>query len=146
MEQLNRRKLIAGGGSAALLAAIAGQGAVAEAGERRGRRRRRGRRLNYPDGSLNADGTVKPGADTNGAFRCWGWIFDAGTGAGVVAQEFALNRRGTIQIQGLEGDVRAVTGGTGRFRNARGQARVEVIKPPTDPNFSFRAAFELLGG
>ena len=60
-----------------------------------------------------------------GTFHCWGWLFDASDAASsaVVAQEFNLDGRGKIQVQGVEdGGPRAVTGGTGDFRNVRGEA------------------------
>ncbi len=56
-----------------------------------------------------------------GTFHCWGWI--RADGLGVVAQEYDLDGRGKIQVQGVEDDgPRAVTGGTGDFSNVRGQA------------------------
>jgi hypothetical protein len=60
-----------------------------------------------------------------GTFHCWGWIFDVNDPASsaVVSQEFNLDGRGKIQVQGVEdGGPRAVVGGTGDFRNARGEA------------------------
>lgn len=56
-----------------------------------------------------------------GVFHCWGW--DTGRGLAVVSQEYGLDGQGKIQVQGVEDEgPRAVTGGTGRFRNVRGQA------------------------
>ena len=60
-----------------------------------------------------------------GTFHCWGWLFDASDPASsaVVSQEFNLDGRGKIQVQGVEdGGPRAVTGGTGDFKNVRGEA------------------------
>ncbi len=55
-----------------------------------------------------------------GRFECWGFIQP--TSGAVVSQEFRLDDRGKIIIAGVEGDApRAVTGGTGDFRNARGE-------------------------
>ncbi len=43
--------------------------------------------------------------------------------AAVVSQEYDLDGRGKIQVQGVEDEgPRAVTGGTGDFRNVRGEA------------------------
>jgi hypothetical protein len=57
-----------------------------------------------------------------GEFHCWGWDI-RGTGLAVVSQEYGLDGRGKIQVQGVEDEgPRAVTGGTGEFRNVRGQA------------------------
>ncbi len=56
-----------------------------------------------------------------GVFHCWGW--DNNMGLAVVAQEYDLWGKGKIQVQGVEDEgPRAVTGGTGKFRNVRGQA------------------------
>jgi hypothetical protein len=56
-----------------------------------------------------------------GKFRCWGW--DDGTGFAVVAQEYDLFGKGKIQVQGVEDEgPRAVTGGTGKYSNVRGEA------------------------
>ncbi len=63
--------------------------------------------------------------DSIGTFHCWGWLFNAGDPASsaVVAQEFNLNGRGKIQVQGVEDSgPRAVTGGTGDFKNVEGEA------------------------
>ena len=60
-----------------------------------------------------------------GTFHCWGWLFDASNPASsaVVAQEFNLDGRGKIQLQGVEDTgPRAVTGGTGDFENVEGVA------------------------
>ncbi len=60
-----------------------------------------------------------------GTFHCWGWLFNASDPASsaVVSQEYNLDGRGKIQVQGVEdGGPRAVTGGTGDFRNVRGEA------------------------
>lgn len=96
----------------------------------------------YPGGSLNVPaGTPKPGAQAIGTFRCWGWIFNPDTGAAVVAQAFEL-AKGEIQVQGLEDDRRPVTGGSGKYRNVRGEGKVQVINAD---NLAFRIGFKLLG-
>ncbi len=64
-----------------------------------------------------------------GEFHCWGWggaahLPDDHSG-GVVSQEYNIFGVGKIQLQGVEnqdGTPRAVVGGTGRFRKARGDA------------------------
>ncbi len=74
----------------------------------------------YEKGTLEAGG---PGPDDEpiGDFHCWGWFFTDSDR--VVNQEFNLFDRGKIQVQGIEDDgPRAVTGGTGDFRNVRGEA------------------------
>ena len=81
-----------------------------------------------------------------GSFHCWGW--DTGTGLAVVAQEFDLWGRGKIQVQGVEDTgPRAVTGGTGDFRNVRGEGTGFDFSEFLEPNFNgeFIATFKLLG-
>lgn len=95
----------------------------------------------YEDGTLNADGTVPPSAVPEGPFRCWGWIFDGATGAAVVSQSFEFAGAGDLQVQGLEDGKRAVTGGTGDFKSARGSVKVTFINPA---NLSFCATFSLI--
>ncbi len=81
--------------------------------------------------------------DPLGTFHCWGFI---AAGVGVVNQEFNLDGRGKIIIAGVEGaDVRAVTGGTGDFANARGQGVPEVAFFLADPGDRFRIDFSLTG-
>jgi len=56
-----------------------------------------------------------------GEYHCWGWI--PPNGVGLVLQEYNLFDRGKIQLQGIEDGPgpRAVVGGTGDFREVRGQ-------------------------
>ena len=60
-----------------------------------------------------------------GFFRCWGQVRfeDEGFAFTVVSQEYRIDGRGAIQVQGLElgAESIAVIGGTGDFRNARGE-------------------------
>ena len=66
-----------------------------------------------------------------GRFDCWGFIQP--TSGAVVSQEFRLDDRGKIIIAGVEGDApRAVTGGTGDFRNAAARAS-QVVGPARIP-------------
>ena len=63
--------------------------------------------------------------DPIGLFHCWGFFFAGGT-EGMVTQEFDLFDRGKIILAGREGppggSPRAIVGGTGDFKNVRGQA------------------------
>ena len=59
-----------------------------------------------------------------GEFLCWGWAIDEAATATYVSQEYTIDGRGAIQVQGQEigGDGRiGVVGGTGDFRNVRGE-------------------------
>ena len=82
----------------------------------------------YIPGLIFAPGT----SNQIGDFHCWGWFIDGGLSAGgattgnsssgVVSQEYNLFGKGKIQVQGVEDEgPRAVTGGTGNFRNTRGE-------------------------
>ena len=56
-----------------------------------------------------------------GRFNCWGWFFSPDDD--VVNQEYNIGRRGKLIVAGTEdAGRRAVTGGTGDFRNVRGEA------------------------
>ena len=57
-----------------------------------------------------------------GIFHCWGFFIQGGA-LGVVNQEYDLFDRGKIILTGVEDSgPRAITGGTGEFRNLRGEA------------------------
>lgn len=103
----------------------------------------------YPPGTLNMDGTAPAGATSVGNFRCWGFLADSAISGGVVpivSQEFEIFGRGKIATQGLEDESpRAVTGGTGDFRLARGQAMARFF--PDDPEgVSFAITFRVVTG
>lgn len=92
----------------------------------------------YAQGSLDPTGVPLPTAILIGLFRSWGWIVDPLTGHGVVNQSFEIDGKGSIQLQGSDSEKRAVTGGTGKFRNARGEATIAPIDPAS---LAFRATF-----
>jgi len=71
----------------------------------------------YIPGAIHSPGTT----DNIGEFHCWGFFYNGGA-LGVVAQEYNLSGKGKIQVQGVEDEgPRAVTGGTGKYRNTRGE-------------------------
>ena len=76
-----------------------------------------------------------------GLFHCWGFFFDGGA-LGVVNQEYDLTGRGKIILTGVEDNSpRAITGGTGDFKNVRGQATgIDLSNFPVFP-----VTFELIG-
>ena len=103
----------------------------------------------YPPGTLNMDGTAPAGATSVGNFLCWGFLADSalsGGVVGVVSQEFEIFGRGKIQVQGVEDEsLRAVTGGSDKFRFARGQAEPRFFSG--DPEgLSFAITFRVLTG
>ena len=93
----------------------------------------------------------EPGAscDSIGTFLCWGWQsdpsdVDARPQVSVVSQEFNIFDRGKIQTQGVEAfgpdSARAVVGGTGDFRNVRGEVPESTLpyRPSLEPVSSSR--------
>ena len=78
-----------------------------------------------------------------GVFRCWGW--DDGKELAVVAQEYDIWGKGKIQVQGVEDEgPRAVTGGTGKYRNVRGEATGFDLSEFFDTG-RFTGTFKLIG-
>ena len=88
-------------------------------------------------GPFNVVGTF----ESDGTFRCWGWIDEDGVGS--VSQVFNIYGRGTIMTQGIEGGLLAVTGGTGDFLNVRGEA-LQTFNDLT-VNLDFTIEFTLRG-
>ena len=88
-------------------------------------------------GPFNVEGDTGSGA---GTFQCWGWIFADGTAN--VSQVYYIAGRGTITVQGQEGTLMSVVGGTGDFLNVRGEA-IQVF---TGNGFNFNIEFNLRGG
>jgi hypothetical protein len=96
----------------------------------------------YIGGSIFNEGESSGNGDEAiGRFDCWGWITADPDSPGFVSQEWNLFGVGKLLLSGAEdAGPRAITGGTGQFRNVRGQA--------TGFEFfdgSFVATFELLG-
>jgi len=75
-----------------------------------------------------------------GTFQCWGWINEDLSAN--VSQSFNVEDRGAIMTQGPEGGLLAIVGGTGDFKNARGEAR-QVFKG--DDSFDFTMTFKFDG-
>ena len=90
-----------------------------------------------PPGPFNVEGDVDGGGA--GTFQCWGWIFTNGDTN--VSQVYIIAGRGSIMTQGLEGLPLAVVGGTGDFRNVRGEALQEF----TGDGFNFNLVLNLTG-
>ena len=77
-----------------------------------------------------------------GEFQCWGWFFQADRN--MVNQEFNIDSRGKIILTGEEdGGLRPITGGTGDFRNVRGDTTFDLSNLGVDG--SFLATFRLIG-
>lgn len=87
-------------------------------------------------GPFNVPGDTGSGA---GSFQCWGWM-DA-DGIAYVSQVYNVEG-GAIMTQGRERTPLAIVGGTGDFRNVRGEAN-QVF---TGDGFNFTIDFDLKGG
>ncbi len=87
-------------------------------------------------GPFNVEGDTGSGAAT---FQCWGWQLV--TGVTNVSQVYYIAGRGTITVQGQEGTLMSVVGGTGDFLNVRGEA----IQEFTGDGFNFNIEFTLRG-
>ena len=92
----------------------------------------------YIPGEIFEAGT----ANKIGTFHCWGWDVACNGASVVVSQEYDLDGRGKIQVQGVEDEgPRAVTGGTGEFRNVRGEMTGADLGSFPD----FTVTFKLIG-
>ncbi len=88
-------------------------------------------------GPFSVEGDTGGGA---GTYQCWGWIFADGS-ASSVSQVYNIAGRGAIMTLGQEGLSIAVVGGTGDFRNVRGEA-IQVF---TGVGFDFALEVDLIG-
>jgi len=101
----------------------------------------------YVRGAIFNEGESSANGDTAiGRFDCWGWQVDAIVlDDPLVSQELNLFGVGKLQVQGAEdAGARAVTGGTGQFRNVRGEATGFDFSD-LEVDGSFVATFKLLG-
>jgi len=88
-------------------------------------------------GPFNVEGDIEgTGA---GTYQCWGWFF--GGAPANVSQVYYIEGRGTITVQGQEGLLMSVVGGTGDFLNVRGEA-IQVFN---NDGFNFNIEFTLRG-
>jgi len=98
----------------------------------------------YAAGSLNPDGTPKGDAKQRGFHRFFGWIFDPAGMAVIGTHTFDIAGRGKLVINGSTDSLSgAVSGGTGEFKFANGELRVDIINRA---NAAYRAQFDLMGG
>jgi len=98
----------------------------------------------YAAGSLGADGTPKSDAKTRGTHRFFGWLFDPASMSVIGTHTFDIAGRGKLVINGSsDGLTGAVSGGTGEFKFANGEMRIDVI---SRANVAYRALVDLSGG
>ena len=98
----------------------------------------------YDAGSLNADGTVKSDAVVRGNHRFAGWLYDPAAMNVAGVHTFDIFGRGKIVVAGASDALNApVSGGTGEFKFAQGEARIGVI---SRTNLAYALVLELNGG
>ncbi len=96
----------------------------------------------FRKGGVSAIGVPIPQAVRAGTWRCWGWVYDARALFALSHQWFQIDGEGDIHTLGqFQGTRLAVAGGTGAYRDARGEGAVLGISPS---NFSFRVIFTLI--
>ncbi len=88
-------------------------------------------------GAFNVEGAIDGGP--SGGFQCWGWIFADGVTTNV-SQVYNIAGRGAIMTQGQEGGLLAVVGGTGDFRNVRGEGLQVFTATGFNIEFDLRGA------
>ena len=99
----------------------------------------------YVSGDICKEPDLLDNCTPIGEFHCWGWLIGPDQAVGVVSQEFDLFGRGKIQVQGVEDEgPRAVIGGTGEFRNVRGEATGFDLSQ-LGATGEFIATFQLIG-
>ena len=95
----------------------------------------------FKKGGLSAFGVPLPLANAVGTYRAWGWIFDPKNFGAVASQTFEIGGDGEIYTRGYQNGARfAVVGGTGPYKDVRGEG---VIGPINPANLSFRITFTL---
>lgn len=98
----------------------------------------------YETGSLNADGTVKGDAKQRGFHRFFGWLFDPTNTMVIGNHSFDIVGRGKLVVNtSTDGLAGPISGGTGEFKFARGEFRVDIINRQ---RLAYRAQAELLPG
>jgi hypothetical protein len=98
----------------------------------------------YEAGSLNADGTVKSDAIVRGNHRFAGWLYDPAAMNVAGVHTFDIFGRGKVVVTGATDALNApVSGGTGEFKFAQGEARVGVINRT---NLAYALVLELQAG
>jgi len=98
----------------------------------------------YDGGSLNPDGTPKSDAVSRGNHRFFGWLFDPVAMLVVGTHTFDIAGRGKIVVAGAADGLNApVAGGTGEFKHAYGEFRVDIINRA---NAAYHAIFDMMPG
>lgn len=94
----------------------------------------------YKEADVNRDGTLRSGAVQLGTYRSWGWGYNPVTGEALATHEFDWFGRGKILAAGTTDISVPVTGGTGEFKQVRGEVRADIMSATAG---AYRLEFEL---
>jgi len=81
----------------------------------------------YKEGSVNTDGTLSTTAQQLGNYRGWGWTYSAVSGDFLGSHEFDYFGLGKLIAVGTSELSVPVSGGTGNFAQAKGEARAALV-------------------
>jgi len=81
----------------------------------------------YKEGSVNRDGTLTTTAQQLGNYRSWGWTYSTVSGDFLGSHEFDYFGLGKLVAAGTTELSVPVTGGTGNFAQAKGEARAALV-------------------
>jgi hypothetical protein len=81
----------------------------------------------YAEGDIGTDAAVRSGAQLKGVHRAYGWVFDPATPNAFVIQTFDLFGLGKLTTNSTTIGTSVITGGTGEFKTAQGEARAAIL-------------------
>jgi len=81
----------------------------------------------YKEGSVNTDGTLAATSQQLGNYRGWGWTYSTVSGDFLGTHEFDYFGLGKLIAAGTTELSVPVSGGTGNFAQAKGEARAALV-------------------
>jgi hypothetical protein len=96
----------------------------------------------YKENDVNRDGTLRTGAQQLGIYRSWGWGYNPVTGESLSTHELEWFGKGKLILAGTTEMSIPVTGGTGDFKQVKGEARAEIMNASVG---AYRLEFEIQG-
>ena len=96
----------------------------------------------YEENDVNNDGTVRSGAQQLGVYRAWGWGYGAVARETLTTREYDWFGKGKLLVAGTSERSTPVTGGTGFFKQVRGEERTAIVNLNAG---AYRVEFELEG-
>jgi hypothetical protein len=94
----------------------------------------------YKEGDVNRDGSLRSGAMQLGVYRSWGWGYNPVTGEALSMHEFDWFGKGKLLAAGTTDTSVPVTGGTGDYKQVRGEVRADIMSASAG---AYRLEFEL---